>query len=230
MKYFLFVIVFLIVSTMLQAQDSLFMFQFSKRLQNYFVDPSFEKLKDLALEFKEIPAFKEPANQPGSMGFFYAAFKKTKDKTALKILIEKDCADNELLVKAYLESKSKENILIIDTHHPELNDFYWGAFLGSGERQYVERITFELENMQDRINADLYSAAASAKWLLCINAQKFTLVRQYLEEIKKSASPRVKEEIESLLSMEPLEISNEMIKVLKEITDKKQIPAQEEAK
>lgn len=230
MKNAILIIVFFIASTALQAQDSLAMLQFSKGLQSYFVEPNLDELMDLAREFKDIPTFKEQANQPGPMGFFYAAFKNVEDTTALKTFIDSECASNELLVKAFTEARSNNNILNINAHDPNLNDFYWGAFFGSGEKEYVERITFELDNMRDRINADLYLAAASAKWSLCLNAQKFALVRQHLTDIKKDAAPSVKREIDSLLVMKPGEIKDEMIKVLKEITGKKQTPALEEAK
>ncbi|MBI2417966.1 MAG: hypothetical protein HYV28_08700 [Ignavibacteriales bacterium] len=230
MKHVLLIVVFFIISTALQAQESLAMLQFSKSLQSYFVDPNFDELKDLALEFKDIAAFKDPANQPGPMGFFYAAFKSVEDTVALRAFINSECAGNELLVKAFTEARSDNNILNINAHDPNLNDFYWGAFFGSGGKEYIERITFELDNMRDRINADLYLAAASAKWSLCLNAQRFALVRQHLQEIKTDAAPSVKREIDSLLTMKPGEIKEEMIKVLKEITDKKQTPAHEEAK
>jgi len=215
-KILLFILLFL-SQKYVYSQDKYSINEFSSTMQEYFIQPSLEKLSKLLYTYYEENAINQKQSaQMSIMGFFCVAFSDIKSDTNLKNDIEKKYSNNEIIFQSYELSKDIGSLLLTEDHSAGINDFFWGAFFASGDKKYIKKIASELAYINEKDSLNFYLAASSAKWSLCSNARQYKLVREHLLELKDSEPLLISQQIENILSSEPSEIKEEMILYLKE--------------
>ena len=220
MKNIFHIILVLVSTTILFAQNRAP--NYSKDMQEYFMDPKYSNLCKIMKLYDEDEEIKNnPSRQMPIMGYFCVAFSNIKiDSVDLREQISNKYSKNELIQQCYEMSQDIETILTIDKHEAGMNDFYWGAFFASGEQKYIERIASELKYVKEKDFLMLYLAGSSAKWSLCSNSKQYPLVKKHLLVIREKETDDVREQIDLLLKMEPGAVKEEMINDVKEYKKK----------
>jgi hypothetical protein len=113
--------------------------------------------------------------------------------------------------------KTKDTIYQWTSRKPDTNDLYWGAFYGTGDTRYLDKLIYETRFMAHEDSLSTYMAGASAKWSLATNARQHQSVKNHLLSKEVSADEQTKKMIEEILRQDPELIREEILKKATEI-------------
>ena len=144
-------------------------------------------------------------------GFFSEVFAANPTRLVEWVaLINNEPDDTRVALDAALSWSRAGGVLQLQEPSPQMNDVYWGAFLASGNPQYVKKLLALVPFAAERNDFNLWSAGASAKWSLASNARQHALVRSILEREKLTADKRTQDIIGEVLQRDPERIRQEM--------------------
>ena len=135
-----------------------------------------------------------------------------------------DKITRDVLSRAMAASSNPKQLVTSEAPSPARNDMCWGAFLASGDEQYVTLIILQLKHMGERQDQMLYFTAASAKWSLASNARQHSRVRLIIERTLSADPPPWNNELleawrrdlAEVLSKEPGQIQQETNAIVRE--------------
>lgn len=108
--------------------------------------------------------------------------------------------DRALLTK--MQAENPPDILSLPVQSPSQVDQLWGAFLGSGDRRYVERI-IALIGTTEVTDDNSVLVSQVSEWSLASNIRQHELVRKICEEVAENADSPQQSRLKKLLEESP---------------------------
>ncbi|MCC7300012.1 MAG: hypothetical protein IT583_02915 [Verrucomicrobia bacterium] len=151
------------------------------------------------------------------MGLWLADLKSGKEYLAeIKPMLSGD----DLKYVDILLSNAPYSIEKKSIKNPSDLDMLWGAFFGSGNPVYVEKIITALKGYDQREDVGLFLTAAASKWSLKSNAEKYPEIKRILEQPRESGNEVVIRQLKDILdptvSASSEEGTEQMAKILKD--------------
>jgi hypothetical protein len=185
--------------------------------QGYYRAPRPEFIKDLIGAIRSTGLFQKTTAIPPYIGFFSEIFAANPDRVPeWQGLLAAENDVTQLALTRALTVSSGGGVLSIADHSPQFNDMCWGGFFASGRLEYLQRLVEQLRYWDERQDARLFSAGATAKWSLASNAQRHSVVRAALTGGTLVADARTRALIAEVLSQDPALIRADIAHVFQE--------------
>ncbi|MCP3921002.1 MAG: hypothetical protein GY714_00305 [Desulfobacterales bacterium] len=139
---------------------------------------------------------------------------KSRHKKWKVIINSQNKYTKKILMKALNANPSE--IFSMVNNSPVLNDMYWAAFFASGDIEFLDKLTGNLINTEERLNILTFLAGYNAKHSLAGNCKTHKSVLKYLIMMKIKADKKLKKIVNEIIKKKPKTISNEMLKIIKE--------------
>lgn len=126
----------------------------------------------------------------------------------------------ELFDYALAFGKSQDTIVHWKNRKPDSNDLIWGAYFGTGDTRYLDKLVGETKLVTREDSLVLYMTGASAKWSLSSNARQHEQIKQYLTMLAQGTDEGTKKVLTEILTKDPGVIREEIFKKAEEIKSK----------
>jgi hypothetical protein len=157
------------------------------------------------------PDMTAPLALGSTMAFFSEVFLANPDRVAeWQATTEKQDARTKWFLSRAIAWSKAGGVLNVEGHSAAINDFYWGAFFATGKSVFIERLTGEMKYAEERNNAELWGAGASAKWSLSSNARQHPLVLTILQSEIATGDRQTQALITEVLTRDPQDFQREM--------------------
>ena len=123
----------------------------------------------------------------------------------------------ELFDYALAFGKSQDTILHWKNRKPDSNDLIWGAYFGTGDTRYLDKLIGETKLIEREDSLVLFMTGASAKWSLASNALLHPSIKNFITEKIPTTDEETKKILVEILALDPGEIRDEIMKKVEEI-------------
>ncbi len=208
-------LVFTLFSTLAfctKAQTLLSKDQIGTTLTHFYSHPDSGTLKLLINSLQNNQEAREALPAAPIVGFFTAILlSDSPNKNIVKKELNAMTHPFDLFKYALAFGKSKDTIVNWTNRKPDSNDLIWGAYFGTGDHRYLDKLLGETGLMEREDSLVLYMTGASAKWSLASNARQHESIKQYLSQ-KETTNPKTKKMLIDILSQDPATIREEIMK------------------
>jgi len=210
-----------VISFSPKAQAILSKDQIGTTLTHFYSHPDSGTLKLLINSIQNSQEAREALPSAPIVGFFSAIL--LSDSPNEKIVKRELSAMHnrfELFDYALLFGKSQDTIFNWTNRKPDSNDLIWGAYFGTGDTRYLDKLLGETVLIEREDSLVLYMTGASAKWSLASNARQHESIKKHLSRKELTADDKTKKMLWEILTKEPGEMRNDIMKRANEIKSK----------
>jgi hypothetical protein len=226
MRKFLFLALTFFLSENLRAQDTLPLDELSQRLTYFYQNPDSTTLKRIARTLSASEA--QEKVPPTAAISFCTSILLSRDANSVVLgrELKKHASTNQLFTFILSLEKSRDTLVNWPTHSPEVNDMMWGAYFGTGNSKYLERLISELKYINREDSLVLFLTGNSAKWSLCSNARQHQSIDKFIRTKMNTSPESLRVVLSEILTAEPKTLRDEFTARLKEMKAKGLIPNQ----
>lgn len=226
MKKFLFLALTFVLSENLRAQETLPLDELSQKLTFFYENPDSTTLKRIVHTLSAIEA-QEKVPPTAAISFCTSILlSRNSNSVVLNRELKKNASTNQLFSVILALGTTRDTLVNWHMHSPDVNDMMWGAYFGTGNSKYLERLISELKYVDREDSLVLFLTGNSAKWSLCSNARQHNAIDKYIRTKVNTAPGNLKTLLAEILSKEPSTMRDEFTARLKVMKEKGLIPNQ----
>lgn len=227
-------ILFLVLAAGISAQEIKDFNEFSARCQSFYKNSSYKELHSLmSFLYTNKDSVKIENVKYPFTGFFTGAFSVyDKDSVDMGKVIETEFPNYNLYKLCHQLSTQIDSFKTNGKIIPSTNDMYWGAFMGSGDNDYLRIIVDRLKFTNEKDSLEIVSTGATALWSLCSNANNDPEIKSRLLKLAETYPEETKNEIIRITQLTPISAMKQMQRIILKVQGEKQkkLEIQEEAK
>lgn len=200
------------VGSRLAAQELIPVDQLGRTLTFFYVHPDSSTLKSLIRTLQNSQTAREALPPAPVIGFFTAILLSSSPN---RIIVNREFnalnSRFDLFDYALAFGKSQDTIIHWKNRKPDSNDLIWGAYFGTGDTRYLDKLLGETKLIEREDSLVLYMTGASAKWSISSNARQHESIKKYLTQRLPTADEKTKKMLTEILTRSPGDIREEIM-------------------